>query len=355
MTTLNLFNHCTYDPRYPTSQASRRLEAQIDTTRARALSRERAHSRSTSLHNQDGPTNAPLQGHARHNSSSSFRNHEQLGKQSSPERGRSLRKYEFPWTDSDKALSAVPESAVDKHFSRVTTMTDVIEGANEERPRSRSMSRHKSPPKPAEPLYIQKADKHRPQPLDINDARNYYSAVRAHSNLRPHHIPMTPSEAEMALAHALDDPNSSVYTDGTPLYSYDEPLGSPFHLPRDSQLKIDILQGYNNWKDSQEAAAAMEANGEKQVSEDVSLSKDDAEASIAHKSIKEFEQPPFTPLTPWLVSSNVILKRKTLIGDNGWLENTAAQVLPPEPKKNTGFFDSVKKTARKLVSTRDLP
>jgi hypothetical protein len=40
---------------------------------------------------------------------------------------------------------------------------------------------------------------------------------------------------------------------------------------------------------------------------------------------------------------------KTMIGDNGWLENTSPQKQPPPPKKE-GFFDHLRKKARELVS-----
>ncbi|KAI1412432.1 hypothetical protein F5Y13DRAFT_200078 [Hypoxylon sp. FL1857] len=333
--------------------------------RARAPSRgEPFHSRAASYSQQDRTgSRVPYYNHSRDNSVASSRTYQQLGKVPSPERGRSLqRRYEFPSSDSDNALSPVFEGDMDNRESHITTMTDIMNGSRGESPqRPRSMSRHKSPPKPAGYSSTQQKEKRRPTPLDLRDVRKYV----VNSNIQPIHNPISPTESEMA--EVFEDGDSSVYADGTAFPSYDE---APLRAPEESGVSgVNILRGYNDWRESQSGGGPVARNGylyAKSMKEQDSVpeipnesdqvpQRQQAKEAVSRPSTtnespkkpEEPEAPPFTPLTPYLMNTRVA--SKTLIGDKGWLEDTAAQGKKPESKKSTSFMGNFKKTARKIA------
>ncbi|KAI0843731.1 hypothetical protein F5Y06DRAFT_302806 [Hypoxylon sp. FL0890] len=337
-----------------------------DMARARAASRgEPFHSRSVS-HSQQDRTGGmlPYYNHGRDNSLASSRTYQQLGRVSSPERGRSLqRRYEFQSSDSDNALSPVFESGMDNRQSHVTTMTEIIDQGQSAQ-RARSMSRHKSPPKPVGYTSIQLKDKRRPAPLDLEDARKYGTVAVANANIQPIHNPVSPTDSEMV--QAFEDGNSSEYTNGTVFPSYEAPLRAP---EKPGMSGVNILQGYNDWRENQPAGEPVAVNGylyskgTKEHENGPEMSNRNAQefqgqpakeaisrpsnVDESSKEPEEPEAPPFTPLTPYLMNTRVATK--TLIGDKGWLEDTAAQAKKPESKKSTTFMGNVKKTARKIA------
>ncbi|KAI0121422.1 hypothetical protein F4776DRAFT_672464 [Hypoxylon sp. NC0597] len=337
-----------------------------DIARARAPSRgEPFHSRATSYSQQDMAGGVPAYyNHGRDNSLTSSRAYQQLGRASSPERGRSLqRRYEFQSSDSDNALSPVFEGGMDNRQSHITTMTDIMNGdQGESSRRSRSMSRHKSPPKPVGYTSTQLKEKRRPPPLDLGGARRYGSVAIANANIQPIHNPVSPTESEMA--QAFDDGSPSVYTDGTEFPSYNE---APLRAPEKSGMGgVNILRGYNDWRENQPVGAPVAMNGylyskgtkehndtpEKpnrsgQVFQGQPAKDAAPRVDENSKEVEELEAPPFTPLTPYLMNTRVATK--TLFGDKGWLEDTAAQGKKPESKKSTSFMGNVKKTARKIA------
>ncbi|KAI2634422.1 hypothetical protein GGS26DRAFT_49332 [Hypomontagnella submonticulosa] len=328
--------------------------------RARAPSKgESFHSRMASLSHQQRPGNVgQFPAHGKNHSISVSNTHQQPSKLPTPERGRTLhKKYEFPSSASDNLLSAVPESARDQH-GHVTTMTDITNGGNAE-PRAASSA--------------QARGMRRPMPIDLNKAREYGS-TGPHKNIQPVHNPVTPDGTEMG-GFMFDDA-SSVYTDGTPLAIRDEHLSSPLHIPTKSEMKgISILQGYTDWRENLPVGQAVGTDNHArqnyaeepvtplpvpaptdQVPQNFSPLKGSPALSkppVTDKIPDEHDVPPFTPLTPWLMNENMGTRKatKTLFGDKGWLEDTAAQAKP-ERQKPTSFFDSVKKTARRLVSIR---
>ncbi|OTA65134.1 hypothetical protein K449DRAFT_420859 [Hypoxylon sp. EC38] len=340
-----------------------------DMARARAPSRgEPFHSRAASYSQQDMPGAVPAYyNHGRDNSFTSSRTYQQLGRASSPERGRSLQKrYEFQSSDSDNALSPVFEGGMDNRQSHITTMTDIMNGdQGESSQRARSMSRHKSPPKPVGYTSTQQKEKHRPPPLDLRDAHRYRAVAIANANIQPIHNPISPTESEMA--QAFEGGSPSVYTDGTEFPSYNE---APRRAPEKSEMgRVNILRGYNDWRENQPAGAPVAMNGylyskgtkehgdtpEKpnrsgQVSQGQPTKEAMPRPSVVDENPKELEEPdapPFTPLTPYLMNTRVATK--TLFGEKGWLEDTASQGKKPESKKSTSFMGNVKKTARKLA------
>ncbi|KAI1388445.1 uncharacterized protein F4822DRAFT_429069 [Hypoxylon trugodes] len=284
--------------------------------------------------------------HARNGSISS-------SKVPSPERGRSMqRRYEFPTSGSDNLLSPVYEGAGNRDPAHITTMTDIIGQGNVTPSRgSRSMSRHKSPPKPALASSAKK-EKRRPQPLDLKEARRYGAAVTTQANIQPIHNPLTPEDMERS--RFLGDSPTSVYTDDTP-FRYDEPAVGPVHaLSKPPIGSINILQGYQDWKMNSPVGEHMDINGNpcsKGMAENDNASQAPIPAGVINRDI---EAPPFTPLTPWIGDGKTRRAKKTLISDKGWLEDTAAEAKKPEAKKNTKFFDGVKKTARRLAEMTEV-
>lgn len=282
------------------------------------------------------------------------------GNPSSPERGRQLhKKYEFQMNDGDNVLSPVPESAGLRPPSHVTTMTDIINGGNNMSSQgSRDMSRHESPPKVEE--------KRRPMPLNLDQARAYAQSVS--SRVRPRPVQVTAARNEAQRVPALGDGSSSVYTSSVPLPSHE--LSSDrlreFEMP-----ETNVLQHYNDWSMNTSAAngrprskTATESRGTLAMPNagdptrrDPSPAKSVGGKSLSRSvTLHERVASPFTPLTPYLMGN--VRKSKTLFGEKGWLEDTAAKAQDPKKpdrKKNAGFLDSVKKTARRIVCTPCFP
>ncbi|KAI1766891.1 hypothetical protein GGR53DRAFT_183271 [Hypoxylon sp. FL1150] len=309
------------------------------------------------LHQEQADALATLYHHGRNMSASSSKAHQQA----TPPRGRTAhRQPDIMWND--------PAAKTDQ--SDMTTMSDVINMGNPRESAARSMSRHKSPPKPATTM----PPKPRPEPLNLADARRYAALVGTHMNIHPVHHPISPQKAEHR--QVLDDGTSSIY-DATPLGPRDGPAGSPQHVPHNPEMAgVNILKRYSEWRYTTDAANAVAANA---AANDYSLSKSSPERrntiATPREAVRTFgmsksngampqpssamlqpspawdpNMPPFTPLTPFIMGGHVRKASKTLIGENGWLEDTAERtVKKPERQKNTGFFGNVKKTARKIA------
>lgn len=299
--------------------------------------------------------------HGRNTSASSSKASQQV---SSPERGRTLqKKHNLPWHELDDGLPPVAQST---EKSNVTTMSDFINVGNAATSSgARSMSRHKSPPKAATAMSTDGKGKRRPEPLDLQDTRRYAALVGPHANIHPVHHPihhpLTPMKAEHR--QVMEDGSSSVYTP-TPLApSHDDAADSPPRAPHNPQMVgVNILQRYSEWRNTApESNAAANGSTERHNSTmgtpnatDQALQGPSAAKSSGAMPLSspvDFNAPPFTPLTPFIMGGNVRKASKTMIGEKGWLEDTAARaVKKPERQKNTtGFFDNVKKTARKIV------
>ncbi|KAI0131152.1 hypothetical protein F4814DRAFT_158048 [Daldinia grandis] len=345
---------------YPAPQGGNSAaELDLGVTRARLSRGEPFHSRSGSRSYRDEPSDAPpYYSRSRGNSASSSM-YQQLGNPASPERGRPLQnRYEFQSNDADGILSPVPESAGGKFPSHVTTMSDLINMRDEEPARrSRDMSRHKFPPKPAVSTSAQQKEKRRPEPLDLKEAHWYGATAGRHANIKAVHNPIPSSETDQGSEY--DSP--SVYGASTPSHLYEEPSGDPYNagLGRGS-----ILKGYSDWLEKQSTEERNHpvtpiSNGP--VSRAVSQAHSPEKVSLGlPKSLttndvtEEHGAPPFTPLTPWLTNDQVKKAKKNLFGDKGWLEDTATQKKPERPKTtNARFFDGMKKTARKIAGMAD--
>ncbi|KAI0385295.1 hypothetical protein F5Y04DRAFT_291958 [Hypomontagnella monticulosa] len=362
---------------YSTTQA-RGGTAKQDTTRAQeAPGRGPSfHTRMASLPHQQRPSGlAQLYDHGRNRSISASNAHQQLDDQHSPDRGRSLRKkHDFT---TEELLSPVPESARD-HLGHMKTMTDMIYGGNGELAgASQPMQQQKLPSKAAKSPSAPAREIRRPAPIDLSKAREYVSASRPHTNIQPVHNPITPDETEMTMF--MGDDTSSVYTDGIQMPPYDEDMLSPLRIPTKSEMRgVNILQGYTDWRENLPAkeAVAMDDRAyqksaekhddplpmtvpNKQTSQEFSpLKRDQSPTKLPNTMIPdEHDVPPFTPLTPWLMGMGLGMETrratKTLFGDKGWLEDTAAQAKP-ERQKPTSFLDNVKKTARKLAEKTEI-
>lgn len=69
----------------------------------------------------------------------------------------------------------------------------------------------------------------------------------------------------------------------------------------------------------------------------------------------EIFSPPFTPLTPFIMKATgaptgVERGSKTLFGEHGWLEDTAASgTTKPKTEKVGSFIENLKRKAREIV------
>ncbi|KAI2467665.1 hypothetical protein F4781DRAFT_423189 [Annulohypoxylon bovei var. microspora] len=371
---------------------------EMETTRGRAATREPGHEPghepfharvASRPHLEDSggvpqhPQYPQYYSHSRNNSVSASQAYpQQLSRQPTPEQGRTLQKtYEFQSNESDKGLTPVLETTMENRLPHAMTMNDIINGRDtESRGRSRSMSRHKSPLKPAASVSAQPRDRRRPAPLDLDETNRYGVVVRSVSSLQPTHNHVYSLEPEkgqtvgQAVGRAVANRSSSVYMDDTPLPFYDEPSPSPLYVPTKDEMRgraTSILQGYNVWKEENDQASvgdpvgAMERTrstpaieqgyptetlqASDRVSQGPSHDGVTSCASPVDEGRKELEAPPFTPLTPYLMHTR--MGSKTMIGNKGWLEDTASQTKKPVvKKKDASFIGTVKKTARRIAA-----
>ncbi|XXG97569.1 hypothetical protein Hte_003874 [Hypoxylon texense] len=294
-----------------------------------------------------------------------------------PERGRTLQKKQDPSKhEVDEGLSPVSERG---DVSDITTMSDFIHLRNGASG-ARSMSRHKSPPKAAT---TGRKGKNRPEPLDLKDVRRYAALVGPHANIHPVHHPVTPMQAEYG--RVLED-GSSVYDDAPNVQSNDvydaEPNAqsndvydatpkaqsnddSPIREPHNRELAgVSVLERYSEWRNNAPISSAA-VNGSMEPRSNIETPNAPIQAEQGPSPAKakgamllptpvELNAPPFTPLTPFIEGGNARKVSKTMIGENGWLENTAAgAVKKPERQKSSSFFGNVKKTARKIATMAD--
>lgn len=307
---------------------------------------------------------------------------DQVRKQLTPERGRSLQRPDIMWDDSAPKAGQYPipergrtlqqqpnimwngPEANGSNDSDVTTMSEIIKMGNARAGGARSMSRHKSPPKAATAM----PPKPRPEPLNLKDARRYAALVGAHMNIHPVHHPVTPQQAQ--LRHVLEDGTSSIY-DATPLGPPNGFAGSPQHVAHNPDLVgVNILKRYSEWRvntDVANAPANYPTSKSSPERRNTVATPRFADQGFAGPSMSksngalpqpspawDSDMPPFTPLTPFIMGGNVRKASKTLIGEKGWLEDTAAgagSAKKPQRQK-TGFF---KKTARKIVRVPSFP
>ncbi|XDG02859.1 hypothetical protein ABKA04_002474 [Annulohypoxylon sp. FPYF3050] len=308
--------------------------------------------------------------HTRTNSNmGSQQNLQQAAREPTPDRGRKREKaYELQPEDGDKALSPVAETTTSLFFPRSTTMNDMTTRRdNKSRDNSRSVSRHKSP-EPSSSVGAQA--RHRPTPLDIDETNRYKSA---HNNIRVMQNPIPSPELEQGqnVQNAPKFPqyrSSSVYMDDTPLPYYNEPSPSPLYVPAKNQMvgrANSILQGYAAWKGdnlnvgspmsgrfphSQSTPALEQGHPSEMMhaGDRVSLGHSN-EGTPLKSRFKEDVTPLFTPLTPYLMHTR--MRTKTMIGNKGWLEDTAEQEKKSVVKKEGfGIVGAFKKTARKIAA-----
>ncbi|KAI8958428.1 hypothetical protein F5Y11DRAFT_351558 [Daldinia sp. FL1419] len=358
---------------YSTPQRGRSA-AEVDLTaiRARALSKEPFYSRSGSRSRQDEPCDIlPYSIHSRGNSVSS-NTRQQSSIIASPERGRSLRgRYEFQPNESDD-LSPVPENAGNNftgHIaSQITTVADFMNARDEEPPRkSRDMSRHKFPAKPAEATPT-KPEKRRPEQIDLAAVHRYGAIAAKYMNMEAVHNPISSSEEEQTFG---DSP--SVYGASASLKYYEEPQGDPYNA---GMGRGSILKGYSDWMEkqptdgqtgklNQQTTTTPKNSASEDSSHDfplqragLALPKSQTKPQITNEITNEIAKvvtrepgaPPFTPLTPWVTNGNSTKVKKNLFGNKGWLEDTAAEKKPERVKSmNSGFLGSMKKTAKKIA------
>ncbi|KAI1803828.1 hypothetical protein F4811DRAFT_553481 [Daldinia bambusicola] len=339
------------------------VDLELGATGARVPNREPYHSRSGSHTYRDETSDARSYYSRSRGNSNSSGTYQQLGNIGTPEQGRLLQnRYEFQSSDADDLLSPVPEIAGGKFPSHITTMSDLMNMRDEELHRgSRDMSRHKFPPKPAEPAPAQKKEKRRPPPLDLTKARQYAAMNGRHTNIQIIHNPVTDSD----MSATCEDDSPSVYGDEPPFHFYDEPSGDPY---KTGLGRASILKGYSNWMEKQptEGLAQEDQRTTSPIS-DVPAAQSTPQNRSPQKGgfgipkslttnevMGDLGAPPFTPLTPWLANGNPKKAKKNLFGDKGWLEDTAAQKKPERLKNtNSRFFDGVKKTARKIAGMAD--
>ncbi|RYO74199.1 hypothetical protein DL764_010953 [Monosporascus ibericus] len=262
------------------------------------------------------------------------------------------------------------------HGSHMTTMTNFIEPSNassSQKPFLRARSKTRS--------------KTRPPNIDVVAAERYAKYMDRKKVIQWEHIPRSPEEARLFDA-VMGDDNSSVYSNDLSTSFPDSAMISPLHIPtiasmqregEDAGMKRerdDILEDYSRWQQSQnglhgsQAGAGGLARSQSRSEPPHPPQQEDAKADTPMPNepqaasetqgipkaptVNEIqaarETEPYTPLTPWLEREDHMKKgTKTMVGDNGWLENAAIEGQKKPAPKKPGFIDSMKKWGRDIV------
>ncbi|RYP68004.1 hypothetical protein DL771_006927 [Monosporascus sp. 5C6A] len=272
-----------------------------------------------------------------------------------------------------------------RHDSHMTTMTNFIEQPNV------SSSR-----KPSLPARSKASGKTRPPNIDVVAAERYAKHMDRKKDIQWVHIPRSPEEARLIDA-VMGDDDSSVYSNDLSTAFPDSAMISPLHIPtiastqrqrdeagmqrqRDEagmqRERDDILEDYSRWQQSQNGPNGSQAGAggparSQSISEPPHPSQqedakadppmpDEPQAASETKGIPKAptvneiqaarETEPYTPLTPWLEREGHVRKgTKTMVGDNGWLENAAIEGQKKPTPKKPGFIDSMKKWGRDFI------
>ncbi|KAL1865256.1 hypothetical protein VTK73DRAFT_5417 [Phialemonium thermophilum] len=219
----------------------------------------------------------------------------------------------------------------------------------------------------------------RPAAINVEVTRKY-AKIRAQKNgLGPViiHQPLPSQSPEKEEAHLLPTPGAVFarqtmedrndnYSYSSSIYTLDQdmeeslPHISPLHIRKGSESphKPSVLRAYTDWRDGTTVPTT--------ISTSLSARTPGTHASTEQKLGRQYrrqdiETPSaYTPLTltPFFSNKEMPASRmskKTMIGDNGWLER------PTEPRekkvpaaRKTGFLDSLKKKAKEMVDLTDL-
>ncbi|RYP28308.1 hypothetical protein DL767_007268 [Monosporascus sp. MG133] len=272
-----------------------------------------------------------------------------------------------------------------QHDSHMTTMTNFIEPSNAS-----------SSQKPSLPTRSKAKGKTRPPNIDVVAAERYAKHMDRKKDIQWEHIPRSPEEARLFDA-VMGDDNSSVYSNELSTAFPDSAMISPLHIPTIASMqrqrddtgmqrerddtgmqreRDDILEDYSRWQQSQngpngsQAGAGDPARSQSRSEPPHPPQQEDAKADppMPNESqaasetqgipkaptINEIqavrETEPYTPLTPWLEREGRVRKgTKTIVGDNGWLENAAIEGQKKPTPKKPGFIDSMKKWGRDFI------
>ncbi|RYO98761.1 hypothetical protein DL766_003037 [Monosporascus sp. MC13-8B] len=261
--------------------------------------------------------------------------------------------------------------------SRMTTMTNFIEQSG-------------APPsqKPSLPARSKAKSKTRPPNIDVVAAERYAKLMDRKREIQWEHIPRSPEEARL-LSAVMGDDNSSVYSSDLSTTFPDSAMISPLHIPTIASIqrqrddagmqreRDDILEDYSRWQQSQNGPNGSKAGAggparsqsksepphpppqQEDAKADPPMLNEPQEASETQgipkaPTINEIqaarETEPYTPLTPWLEREGHVRKgTKTMVGDNGWLENAAIEGQKKSTPKKPGFIDSMKKWGRDFI------
>ncbi|KAK9778769.1 hypothetical protein SCAR479_04392 [Seiridium cardinale] len=283
-----------------------------------------------------------------------------------------------------------PARQAEGHHARESVATSFASFFEHARGRSHSESPNKKRTRTKSPFVPSSAERkarRRPTPLNLGDARKYGEALSQRKGTQAIHFPLiTPAEAQHRQVN--DDGTSSVYTDITP--SDGAPTVSPLRIKK----HVNVLQAYNNWKETtppkvETPAVRLQSPIEFRPGRSKSMNhatghletlpattykppppsatKQDhkrglVKSATAHDLESGQKQPQtaqtdnFTPLTPWLMGGDHKRKAsKTLFGDHGWLQDTdEKEKSEPQSQKPGSFFDGIKKKAREFAETTNL-
>lgn len=262
----------------------------------------------------------------------------------------------------------------DRHFSQSsqqTTVTDLMHKAN-------APPQQEAPQlEPALPIHA----KQRLAPIDVDSAERYGKMTSRNRDAQAVRGSPGPEEVQKTKAKAKKNNKSPVYSSMSMNFP-DSVKVSPLHVPTVSGMQreryqANILEGYFNWQKRNKernddeisptgAVRSKSATGERRIQRNIETEQDQ-DMAIEPASPKEArglpksftmadvervrQTEPYTPLTAWLERESEGKKgTKTMLGQNGWLENNIIEGQKKQPPKKPGFLGNMKKLAREFVS-----
>lgn len=175
-----------------------------------------------------------------------------------------------------------------------------------------------------------------PGPIDTIIARTHARLAAQRGGTHPpvavHNPPgRSPSPVRDSEQYHSADASSSVYSQDSAAERYPSRV-SPLRIQKDHEYKhLSLLQEYTDWQNTPSG----------------SVQEHEAKGSLSGA------EPTYTPLSPSPGQGLPSVRKasKTLIGENGWLENTSKSAEPTtSPSRKGGFLGNLVKRAKEMVS-----
>ncbi|KAK0613606.1 hypothetical protein B0T14DRAFT_569636 [Immersiella caudata] len=220
-------------------------------------------------------------------------------------------------------------------------------------------NRHRTPAsQPYESPILHRGPKGPPPMINLDNARHYSKTpvyVKQSEHTFVQQSPERGDSPAVRFADEEEEPLSSLYSQEEKHARYPSHVSPLRVMKGGSPLKpvtkpVTVLGTNSTW---QKGSGITQSTSERAL---LSRSRGDTTAT-AHSSFDTHGNS-FSPLASLISNENekptARKASKTLIGQNGWLESTSGPAPPKQttsPVRKTGFFDSIMKKAKEMMST----